>query len=64
MKIECEVLSVETTGDGLKIGLQGKPPSAAEWRDLERQEIIIPVANGSAKTFYVGRRVVITVRPR
>jgi hypothetical protein len=64
MKIECEVTSVETTGDGLKIGLQGKPPKSAEWRSIECQQIIIPITNGYAKTLYVGRKAMITVKPR
>jgi hypothetical protein len=64
MKIKCEVTAVETTGDGLKISLQGKPPLAAEWRPDEYQQITVPINDAHAMTFYVGRKVIITVKPK
>lgn len=62
MKLECEVISVETRGDSLRIGLQGTTRKAAEWRRNERQEIVIPASDASARVFYVGRKVSIVVK--
>jgi hypothetical protein len=64
MKIRCEVTAVETNGDRLNIRMQGQTLNAANWRGWERQEISIPVSKTSQRTFYVGRIVEITVKPR
>ncbi len=64
MKIRCEVTAVETTGDSLRVKMQGNPPNAAFWRRWEVQEVIIPATKTSQRTFYVGRSVSITVKPR
>lgn len=63
MKLRCEVIGVETTGDGLRLTLQGKPNGAAEWRNLERQEFVIPATQHAKRAFYVGRMVAISMRP-
>lgn len=64
MKLECEVIAVETCGDSLRVKLQGKPPTAAEWRGVERQEILIPTTDAAQRTFHIGRKVTITVKPK
>lgn len=64
MKIDCHVIATETTGDGLRVTMQGKPPSAADWRALERQEIILPDTEATRRAFYVGREVTITVKAK
>lgn len=64
MKIDCHVLEVSTTGDGLRVTLQGKPPNAADWRALERQVIVLPDSETTRRAFFVGRKVEITVRAK
>ncbi len=64
MKIDCEVIAVETQGDTLRVTLQGMPPAAAEWRGRERQMIIIPTSQRAERTFHVGRRVMLDIAAR
>jgi len=64
MKIECEITSAERSGDSLHIGLKGKPPNAADWRPNGSQTITVPLTDGAAKAFYVGRKVSLTVQTR
>lgn len=64
MRIEGEIIGVESHGDTLRVDIQGKPPSAAEWRPLARQSFTMPATDASGRTFYVGRRVSITIDAR
>ena len=64
MKIEGEIIGVENMGDTLRVDIQGNPPTAAEWRPLGRQSFTIPDTATGGKTFYVGRKVSITIEPR
>lgn len=64
MKIEGEIIGVETQGDTMRVDVQGKPPTAAEWRPLGRQSFVVPYSEANGKTFYVGRYVSIKIDPR
>ena len=64
MKINCEVIGVETHGDSLSVTLQGKPPKSADWRPIERQTVIIPTTRSTERTFHVGRRCTLTITPK
>lgn len=64
MKIDCEVIAVATTGDGLRVKMQGQTANAADWRPLEVQEIIVPATKTSERAFYIGRKVTVLVKPR
>lgn len=63
MKIECEVIAAETTGDGVRVELQGKSINAAAWRGVDKHTLVIPGAN-RGETFHVGRKVMVTVEPK
>lgn len=62
MKLDCEVIAASTTGDGLRITMQGNASTAAEWRGLERQELVVPDNETTRRAFYVGRKVRVTVK--
>ena len=61
MKLECEVIGAETQGDFLEVKFQGNQERDADWRRMGVQSIQIAYSPVSARTFYVGRRVMITV---
>lgn len=61
MKIRAEVTRVETTGDGLRVTMQGKPPRAAGWHPLAPQVIEVPDSAPTRRAFYVGRVVMLEV---
>lgn len=61
MKIRAEVTKVQTTGDGLRVTMQGKPPKAAEWRPTVEQIIELPDTEPMRRAFYVGRIVTLAV---
>ena len=61
MKIECEVIGVETTGESLCVRMQGLPSGAAQWRGVERQTITVPTTKRNERSFHAGRRVILTV---
>lgn len=61
MKIAAEVTRVETTGDSLRVTMQGKPPRSADWHPLAAQIIEVPDHPQTRRAFYVGRRVTIEV---
>jgi hypothetical protein len=63
MKIEYHVLSVATLGDRLKIVAQGNVANAAEWRPMSSLEFTINDTETNAKTYHVGRRFSLTVKP-
>jgi hypothetical protein len=62
--IDCEVIEAESNGETLRVTLHGAPPSAADWRPLERQIISIPINNTISRTYHVGRKVTITIEPK
>lgn len=64
MKINCEVIAVETLGESLRVTLQGKPPKSADWRNLERQTIILPTTKSAERAFHIGRRFTLTLSPK
>jgi hypothetical protein len=61
VKIDCEIISVESNGESMAITLQGKPPSSAEWRNLERQKIVLPDSAVMRRALYLGRNVTLTM---
>lgn len=64
MIIRGEIIGLETTGDGLRVELQGRRKDAAFWRPMEKQTIVIPANEITQKAFHMGRTVDIVVRPR
>lgn len=64
MKLKCSVTAVEDCGDTLRVRLQGKSPTDADWRAICPQVIEIANSGGANRAFYVGRQVIITVQPR
>jgi hypothetical protein len=64
MKIECHILSVEDVGDKLRVKMQGCGISEADGARCAPQELEIPADQRSRKAFYVGRKVILDVRPQ
>lgn len=64
MKIECEVIEVSTNGETLIVTLQGSTSNSASWRSMGRQVVAIPDTKSACRTFYLGRKVDITVTPK
>jgi hypothetical protein len=64
VKIECEVLGVESRGDLLRVRLQGKAVGAADWQPLGVLELDVPPSHTNQKAFYVGRHVTVNVAPK
>lgn len=64
MKISCEVLGAETTGDALRVRFQGKSIGSAEWRPMGAIVVEVPNTDTNQRAFYVGRQVSISVAPR
>lgn len=64
MKIEAEVLAVESNGDVLFISTQGKTTDSAGWRALERHTFKVPMTIRNSRAFYVGRKLEIEIRPK
>lgn len=63
MKLLCHVLEASDNGDKLKLRLQGKGVNEAEWIGMTIQEMSIPMTDRNRRTFYVGRRVTIDIKP-
>ena len=61
MKLGCEVLAVEGTGNTMKLRLQGKKVDAADWHDWCVMTIEIPATAKAKRAFHVGRVVSITI---
>lgn len=61
MKINCEVLGVETNGDELAIRAQGCVKGAANWRPLGSIRIEVPCIEKNQRAFYVGRKFTLSV---
>ena len=64
MRMNCEVLSAETTGDSLRIKAQGSYLGEAEWRPWATLTIEVPSTRRNERAFYVGRKLAITVGPK
>jgi hypothetical protein len=70
MKLTCEVTGAETGVDRtsvypvLKITLKGHAPQARAGKLGEFQSLTLPGTAAARRTFHVGRKVEITVRPR
>lgn len=64
MKIEAEVTGVENGGEYLRVEMKGLPTSAAEWRSRQHQSITIPAGENAGRTFFVGRKIEISIRPK
>lgn len=63
MKLECHILSVEDIGDKLRVKLQGWGISEPNGARAAPQELEIPADQRSRKAFYVGRKIMLDVRP-
>ena len=61
MRIKAEVLAAETTGDTLKIKVQGKEMRAACWRPMLGFVLELPDKPKHRRAFHIGRKVRITV---
>lgn len=64
MKINAEVLAVETIGDALRVTLQGKAEADAEWRPYLRAHIDIPETLPNRRAYFIGRRVTLQLKTR
>ena len=64
MKLECTILAAEDAGDELLVRMQGRPPRSPDWRGMRLQELRIPLTEATRKSYYVGRRVIVTVEPK
>ena len=63
MKIQVEILAVETNGDTLSIRTQGRAKKDARWRPMVRPVLSVPDTTSSRKAFYVGRKVEVRIKP-
>lgn len=64
MRIRAEVLSMETTGDCLRMRLQGRGEADAEWRPYLQLTLEIPDQLRNRRAYYVGRIITIKVDAR
>jgi len=64
MKIRCEVLSVETTGDGLRVKWQGRGVRDAKWRPWSLGSFEIARTEVTLRAYHVGRVFVMDVVAR
>lgn len=63
MKLEVEILAVETNGDKLTIRTQGHTAKDAVWRPMVTPTLSVPDTASSRKAFYVGRKVQVRIKP-
>lgn len=63
MRIRCELLSVETTGDKLTLRYQGTQPLRAERRPLLTGTVEVPNNPTTQRAYYVGRTIYLEVTP-
>lgn len=64
MKIEGEVLAVETTGECYRVRCQGTSPGNADWRPWQSFSFEVPATTRNGQTFYIGRKVQIIVKAK
>lgn len=64
MKIHSEVLAVETIGDALRVTLQGKAETDADWRPYLKAHIDVPETLPNRRAYYIGRKVTLTLKTR
>ena len=62
MKIEGEVIAVETDGDRFKVRIQGGSPGEADWRPMGVTTLSFPSNAATQKAFYLGRKLAIEIR--
>lgn len=61
MKMDCEVLGVESTGDTLQLKVQGRTTTAAAWRPWCKFTMEIPATDKAMRAFHIGRKVSVTI---
>jgi len=61
MKIELEVLGLETTGDGVRVKAQGKPKRSADWRTWDTWTFTVPTH--VARHYSIGQFIKVEVKP-
>lgn len=64
MKLEAEVLSVETIGDKLAVRTQADETATADWRPMVKIDFQVADTPRNRKTMHVGRRLAIKIEPR
>lgn len=64
MKLECEVTNVRDSGEYMTVGLMGRQPNDAEWRQDQPAEIRVTASDKLKRAFYLGRKVTIEISPR
>lgn len=62
MKIKGHVLAVSNNGDQIEVKMQGATPGAARWRRLEVVTFTLPDTDGVRRTFFIGRKLTITIK--
>ncbi len=55
MKIRCEVLAVESTGDAIRVRWQGRGVKDADWRPYMSGTIEVAHTKTSERAYHVGR---------
>jgi hypothetical protein len=63
MKLECSITSAIDGGDKLILELQGSGVAETDAIGMAAQTLRIPITDRNRRSFYVGRRVIIEVRP-
>lgn len=64
MKISGHVTETKDCGDFMLVALQGEDAATPECMGSWRQELRVNANARNKRTFYIGRKVEITVRPR
>jgi hypothetical protein len=65
MKIKGHIYRVEDNGDSLVVTAQGTAAKAPEWMEsMSSIEIKMPNTKTNVKSFHIGRKIEIEVRPK
>lgn len=59
MKVRGEIISAESTGDGVRLKLQARFAKQAKWMGFHEVSLVIP--SGRAASYPVGRVIELTI---
>lgn len=63
MKITGHVLEMRDCGDEVEITAQGKADNSADWRPWTKITFRLPALDGVKRSYWLGRKVTIEVKP-
>lgn len=63
MKIDCEVIEAKCNGETVSLILQGQNKRPAFWRPYLKFAIELPEHKKVTRTYFLGRKVSIEVKP-